>query len=1824
MRTHRSVRAFPGVNRLFLAYLSLLAFLYGGIQQSSAATVVKLGVVTSIFGPDDLDLDGEFVYAVNFSSDDPVRVVKGVTFTPDRTRIPGASFLGPQQVTPWMTTPEFGDSPDANALEGIFQDIRWANSGAAERLRATLAVTNGVQYKLQLLISGNNAENRRWDIRINGAQAVDEITSLGVSPGEGYSSSRATLYTYQFLSRSNNLVVEMGNFFGSNDGGDRNPIWQGLTLEKIFIPPTPDGLELDPREFFANQTVAVGRFRVLDRKEGIVHTLALVPGEGAADNDKFEIASGELRKGNFDFSSVAPGALFSIRVRVADPTEATRFLDLPFQLTLRAPTAPAGITLDASSVSRDALPGQVIAAIKASDADAFDRHVFELTAGGVGAEENSSTLISSNRIFLSQPLAAGLANLRLRVRVTDLAGLSLEVPLVLPIIDSALRINEVVASKLGGLSDESGNAQEWIEIQNLQNHWIDLKGFFLTDKLELPQRWRFPSAVVPPSGFVTLLADGVATPPATSKLLHLNFSVDAAGGLLRLIRPDGATLVNELVTPAIFPGVSFGYGSGGQVGFLTRPTPGATNEAIAEFGLNEVQFSQGHGFFSKGFDLVLTSSVPDSVIRFTLDGSLPSATKGILYTNPIVVRPNTNGSTRGTRIVRALAIHNRAAYAPVKTQTYLFVNGDTSPTVDGVVGQSLLATAITRNTNYGPLLDDAFLALPAVSLILPSGPNDTERQASLELFDPLEREEGFQIDCGVHVTGTTSLASPKLSMAAKFRSEYGASKLRYPIYAQGSLIPRGAATEFKELRLRSHSHDTFFWLATSENPPVPYGNPPVNRSGDAQLGRNLWIDEMQLFMGQPGKHARQVHLFLNGSYHGLYHIQEHPDEDFMASYLPGSADDFHFSAAALYGSEHGVGDTWSQPWAKMKASLKNYTEAKRWVDVTNLCDYMVLSFYAGNDWDWSAQHNWSAAGPKLPDQGGWKFFAQDSDICLQDVAADCTDQDVPDGIFTALMAHAEFRLLFRDRVAFHCLGRGMLTPQRAGGLYDARMNEIFTAIVAETARWQPSSSVSTLPWDRNQEWMNEWNYLRNVFFPNRVPRLIQQLRGHPGWWPAEPPDLSKLEGVVPAGYQLGFSVITGAVFVTIDGSDPRLTNGLPNPAAVQLDGTPLQTMLVSSGDLWRFLDNGVDPGALWKTNGFDDSGWKSGPTEIGYGDGGEATVAEFVDMDPNAPGIQKNITTYFRKRFEVSDPGRFTALRLRLLRDDGAVVYLNGVEIWRTNMTANAITAKTLALREVSGAEETNFYNILLTGAKAVLRPDGNVIAAEIHQRTADNIDISFNLELIGFSANPGATIRITEPTLVRTRTRVGNEWSALVEAFLVPDTVPRAATSNLLISEIQYRPLEETANEFLEFLNSSSATIDLSDVIVTQAIDFRFPRPTLLGAQERLVVAKDPVLFLARYATNTSSYHRDGIRVLGPWNGSLANEGEAIVVVGADQQQLFSCTYGADGDWPDRADGRGSSLELISREAAPLERGARSAWLSDGGNWRASVAVHGSPGVSGDESSLGVVFNEILATPVAPATDAIELINHSASRVDVSGWYLSDSRSNYRKYRFLAGTSIDAGRYLVLREADFNQVGNAASLVPFGLDDLGERLTLVQADASGALLRFVDTVEFNSAPRGAAFGRFPNGVGPFTWLQTVTLGGVNSDPIPGFASWATVVFPLGTAPESMLLTADPDQDGLDNFAEYAFASSPLRRSETSFRILGYAAESGLEFSYRIRTFAPELRYRVDATHDLTSWDTSENGVTIISQTAQSDGSTLGGRTIPAGGSRSHCRGPHS
>ena len=166
--------------------------------------------------------------------------------------------------------------------------------------------------------------------------------------------------------------------------------------------------------------------------------------------------------------------------------------------------------------------------------------------------------------------------------------------------------------------------------------------------------------------------------------------------------------------------------------------------------------------------------------------------------------------------------------------------------------------------------------------------------------------------------------------------------------------------------------------------------------------------------------------------------------------------------------------------------------------------------------------------------------------------------------------------------------------------------------------------------------------------------------------------------------------------------------------------------LIASGATWRYLDNGSNQGTAWRNQGFNDSGWKSGRAELGYGDTQTTTVNS---------GSPHHITTYFRRTFNAPSASVYT-LDLGLVRDDGTVVYVNGVEIARSNMPSGAIGHTTLASSTIAGSAESRFNSFSKSGVH--LAASGNVVAVEIHQVTRASSDISFNLRLEGAVTGPG------------------------------------------------------------------------------------------------------------------------------------------------------------------------------------------------------------------------------------------------------------------------------------------------------------------------------------------------------------------------------------------------------------------------------------------------------------------------------------------------------
>ena len=176
--------------------------------------------------------------------------------------------------------------------------------------------------------------------------------------------------------------------------------------------------------------------------------------------------------------------------------------------------------------------------------------------------------------------------------------------------------------------------------------------------------------------------------------------------------------------------------------------------------------------------------------------------------------------------------------------------------------------------------------------------------------------------------------------------------------------------------------------------------------------------------------------------------------------------------------------------------------------------------------------------------------------------------------------------------------------------------------------------------------------------------------------------------------------------------------------------------LIAAGSVWKFNDSGANLGTAWQAPVYADQSWASGPAQLGYGDGDEATVLGFGGDVNN-----RYITYYFRHSFTVASPADFAALTARFVRDDGAVIYLNGVEVARSNMPAGTVTYTTLASTAVGGATESQWFETPIDPSQLVAGT--NVIAVELHQSGITSSDIGFDFELIG------AGVQVPPPAVV-------------------------------------------------------------------------------------------------------------------------------------------------------------------------------------------------------------------------------------------------------------------------------------------------------------------------------------------------------------------------------------------------------------------------------------------------------------------------------------------
>ena len=307
------------------------------------------------------------------------------------------------------------------------------------------------------------------------------------------------------------------------------------------------------------------------------------------------------------------------------------------------------------------------------------------------------------------------------------------------------------------------------------------------------------------------------------------------------------------------------------------------------------------------------------------------------------------------------------------------------------------------------------------------------------------------------------------------------------------------------------------------------------------------------------------------------------------------------------------------------------------------------------------------------------------------------------------------------------------------------------------------------------------------------------------------------------------------------------------------------------GSAWRYNDTNLTAPANWATttHAVDNVTWKSGSAAIG------SETASIPIPIATAVAAPQSVTPrimayYFETDFDfVGDPTG-AALQLRHELDDGAVFYLNGVEVYRYNMPAGAVNSETPATTAVGNATINGPFSI----PSAALVSGSNRLSVEVHQNGTGSTDVVFATEL-------SLTTAIT----------------------------PAA-------------PYVENSEEWIELYNRGAEEVDLGGWKLEDGIDYVFPAGTTIPAGGYLVVAKDAAVLAAKYPSLT---------IVGDYSGTLSNAEDVIRLVDAENNPADEVRYLQDKPWPAYADGGGSSLELRNPAADNSKSGAWGASVESG-----------------------------------------------------------------------------------------------------------------------------------------------------------------------------------------------------------------------------------------------------------------------------------------------------
>ncbi|MFT6382348.1 MAG: hypothetical protein ACJAXZ_003847, partial [Akkermansiaceae bacterium] len=626
----------------------------------------------------------------------------------------------------WSKNFTGGVSLDVDAVGGVTLDDRdrgGNNGGGGEAsmwrdfLFANGSFSSAPGTGLSLALTGLQP-NTEYPIKIwgydsgsGGGRAADWSGGASATQRLTFTSQPATLannvVTLNVTTNGSGGVTLTGIVSATNPHGSHNVFVNGLEIGDPVSTDGPTDLVLSSMVVAKTAVIGttVGALSTTDPTPGDTFTYTLVAGAGDAFNSQFDISGGDLITDR-DLSTFAGGTMLSVRIRTADDLGAfyeeifiievvhdsdNDGLDDDWELTyfanLTIATGGGDNDSDALSNGQEQAVGtnptlpdtdsdglldsaETNSGVYVDPTDTGTNPLLADTDGeglSDGVETNTGLYLDSNDTGTNPNLVD-----------TDGDGFNdaLEISEGTDPINGGdfpntllpLRLNEILTRNVTDISDGFGKREDWIELYNPNTVTVNLDAYYLTDNSGNLTKWNFPAVSIASQGYLIVFASGEDTIDPSGKA-HTNFSLGAVGEYLAIVRPDGMTVDDSFspTYPEQFTDTSYGVPPGGGAPvFFQSTTPGSVNNGSAYPGVvKDTNFLTDRGFYADPFNLVITTGTPGATVRYTLDGSKPTPSSGLVYTGPLTI------STTST--VRAIATFSNWLPTNIDTHTYLFI-----------------------------------------------------------------------------------------------------------------------------------------------------------------------------------------------------------------------------------------------------------------------------------------------------------------------------------------------------------------------------------------------------------------------------------------------------------------------------------------------------------------------------------------------------------------------------------------------------------------------------------------------------------------------------------------------------------------------------------------------------------------------------------------------------------------------------------------------------------------------------------------------------------------------------------------------------------------------------------------------------------------------------------------------------------------------------------------------------------------------------------------------------------------------------------------------